>query len=118
MSVRCLLLCLVLGIGLIGCERPESTAASKDQPADKVVAKPRSKSGLAITQVRADRIRFDPAKDESVTISFVINRTADTELLIYDGRNRLVRSIASGDLQPGEHQFAGAGCARRGFRCR
>jgi len=105
MSVRCLLLCLVLGIGLIGCEKPASTTASKDQPAAKVAAKPRSKSGLAITQVRADRIRFDPAKDESVTISFVINRPADTELLIYDGRNRLVRRIADGDLQPGEHHL-------------
>jgi len=114
MNICRLLLCVALAIGLIGCEKATNTEPPKSQPTAKAAAKPRSKSGLAITQVRADRTQLDPAKDESAKISFVINRPAEAELLIYDGRNRLVRRVSGDDLKAGEHHLVWDGLDEQG----
>lgn len=58
---------------------------------------------VLITQVRADRFAFDPSKEESVTVRFNIDRTAKVDLMLYDGRDRLVRRVEGGELSAGDH---------------
>lgn len=65
-----------------------------------------SAGAVEITRVRADRVRFDPARGERVNVAFRITETARAELRIYDGRDLLVRTVASPtELAPGDHSL-------------
>lgn len=99
MRARTCLSLLFIG-ALAGCSQSGETGAT----APKAV-KSATKSGLSISQVRADRISLDPAKHESATIRFAISQPAKVELAIYDGRNRLVRRLPSESLPVGEHSL-------------
>lgn len=47
---------------------------------------------------------FDPVKGERVAIRFKLEREASVRVHVYDGRNRLVRTLDTGSpLEPGEH---------------
>lgn len=71
------ILCL---LAMTACDSQGSKSASGGQ----------AKSSLVIAQVRADRMAFDPAKQESVTLRFNLNEPADVTLSVYDGRDHQV----------------------------
>lgn len=84
---------------LIGCAvltacdpKPQSTDATNAAV---------SNSTLVISQVRVDRERIDPTKNETVSVRFNLNEPASVTLSVFDGRDRLVYSagdeIAAGD---------------------
>jgi len=50
---------------------------------------------LTISQVRPDRLQADPAKRERVTVGFRLGEPAKALLQIFDGRDLLIREIAS-----------------------
>lgn len=59
---------------------------------------------LEIAKVRADRVRFDPAKGETLGVAFRLTAPARVELRIYDGRELRIRRIESpGELPAGDH---------------
>jgi hypothetical protein len=108
---QCLPTLALIALFLAGCRDAPSERAAVDTPkadAPAAVAQPApaAKPGVRITQVRADRFAFDPAKDEAVTIRFNIDRTAEVVLIVYDGRDRLIRRVEGGELAPGEHALA------------
>lgn len=94
----------LLSVALIGfaagCDQPRKVQAVSQKSVE-----PAPKGGLSITQVRSDRLQFDPAKGETAAIRFAINQAAKVELVVYDGRERLVRRVSSDHLSPGEHQL-------------
>lgn len=103
---------IVMLILLAGCqEEPSEDAVPSTRaplpiagaPAAVAQPAPASKPSVLITQVRADRLAFDPAKKESATIRFNIDRSAEVDLMLYDGRDRLIRRVEGGELAPGEH---------------
>lgn len=61
---------------------------------------------IEIRQVQADRIRFDPAKDEQVTITFELDTAAAVTMHWYDGLDRAVRTLGPADLTAGVHKLA------------
>jgi FlgD Ig-like domain len=63
-----------------------------------------TKSSLVISQVRLDRERIDPAKNETVVVRFNLNEPANVMLSVFDGRDHLVYS-ASGDVAAGDGTF-------------
>ena len=69
---------------------------------------------IRITEVRADRLDFDPAKNETATIRFRTDAPAEVDMSIYDGRDRHVRRIEGGRLEPGEHSLSWDGQDSRG----
>lgn len=77
-------------------------------------AKPTAAPALKITQVRADRLKFDPENGESAAIRFHIDELAEMDLTIYDGRDRLVRVVDGGRLAPGEHELSWDGRDHKG----
>lgn len=108
----CLSLAVLIPVLLVGCQdaQPEHagkrgsvTGSQPDGQATTTPAAPIAKPSVLITQVRADRFAFDPAKNESVTIRFNIDRPAEVDLMLYDGRDRLVRHVKGGELAAGDH---------------
>jgi FlgD Ig-like domain len=63
----------------------------------------RVKPAVVISQVRADRNAFHPAKAETATIRFHLDKAADVTLSIYDGRDRLVWDRSAKGLAAGDH---------------
>lgn len=98
-----LLGCALSALMLASCNesgRTESSDRSAGGPqASRVAAPPL----LRITQVRADRTHFDPARDEAVEIWFHIDKPAAVALSIYDGSDRRVAQVEGGELAAGEH---------------
>ncbi len=89
---------LVLAVVVVvGCD---SRAPSKD------AAHSRPKPAVVISQVRADRNAFDPAKQETATIRFKLDKEAEVLLSIYDGRDRLIYSHKTEDLAEGDHALS------------
>jgi len=117
---QCLPAAVLIVLSLAGCgdapsEHAVASTPKADAPAAAAQPVPASRPSVHITQVRADRLAFDPAKKESVTIRFNIDRTADVDLMVYDGRDRLVRRVEGTELAPGEHALTWDG---RDFRSR
>lgn len=79
-------------------------ACDSDTPG-KTATPSRPKPAVVISEVRVDRNAFDPGKGQTATIKFKLDRTADTALSIYDGRDRLVYTRSAEDLAAGEHTF-------------
>lgn len=80
-------------------------ACDSDAPG-KQTAQSRPKPAVVVSEVRVDHNAFDPAKGQTATIKFKLDRTADTALSIYDGRDRLVYTRSAEDLAAGEHALA------------
>jgi len=58
---------------------------------------------LQLTQVHVDRNVFDPARKEKADVKFHLDEPAGAELLLFDGRDVLVRTVrATAVLQPGD----------------
>ena len=86
---------MLVGCGLLmGCDPKPGTAGS--------TAAAVSKSSLVISQVRLDRDRIDPAKNETVAVRFNLNASAKVTLSVFDGRDRLVYK-ADEDMAAGDH---------------
>jgi hypothetical protein len=63
-------------------------------------------AALEIAKVRADRVRFDPAKGERLGVAFRLTAPAKVELQIYDGRELRIRRVESrGELPAGDHKL-------------
>jgi hypothetical protein len=96
------LLCIIL----TGCK-------PNDPPASNPVAVTASATkGLAIsapfrlTQVNADRVRFDPKKNQRVRIRYTLDDAADVSLHMYDGRNHLIYRSDVQTVTAGDHELA------------
>lgn len=64
-------------------------------------------AALQVTNVQADRVIFDPAQGETVSVRFRLSEEARVVLRIYDGRELPIRDVASdGPLAAGEHALA------------
>ncbi|MEX2963691.1 FlgD immunoglobulin-like domain containing protein [Microbulbifer sp. TYP-18] len=61
--------------------------------------------GVEITRVSAEKRSFNPAQQEKAVIHFNLDQAAQVTLNIYDGRDRLVKRIASGQLAAGDQQL-------------
>lgn len=72
-----------------------------------------SAQALQITDVRVDRRAFIPADNEQVTIKFQLSEAADVDLLLYDGREVLIRQINQA-FDAGEHALTWDGRDNRG----
>jgi hypothetical protein len=57
-------------------------------------------SALQLRQAHHSPLIFDPAKGERVTIRFHITESAAVDILIYDGRDWLVRTLSAKDPLP------------------
>ncbi len=69
-----------------------------------------SAQALEITQVRLDKQSFEPANGELINVHYQLSAPAQVSLQIYDGRDLLVRQIASqAELAAGAHSFQWAG---------
>lgn len=75
-------------LGITGCGKQEAATAAK--PA------------VVISQVRADRTAFDPAKHETARIRFNLSEPAEVALAIYDGRDHQVVRQEAGRLDGGD----------------
>jgi hypothetical protein len=110
MSLRPLRTPVVLVIAIViafaaGCDSSAPVGGSAAQ---------RAKPAVMISQVRADRNAFDPAKGESATIRFSLDKNADVTLSIYDGRDRLLVDRSAKDLPAGDHALTWDGRDRSG----
>lgn len=125
MSVFRLAIGVTISIALISCggrsgpqnstETVKSAVAEEAQSHEPSPAKaPVDPASIRITQVRSDRLVFDPEKKETAAVSFRIDAEADVDLSIYDGRDRLVKLIEGGRLQPGEHTLSWNGLDSQG----
>lgn len=66
-----------------------------------------SAAGLQINPVVVDKKLFDPKRGEQVTVRFGLSAAAQPALLVYDGRDVLVRRVAAkASLPAGEHALA------------
>lgn len=62
---------------------------------------------LEVTHVDASRHQFDPAAGESVAVHFRVSDPARVQVRIWDGRDWLIRELASDALLPaGDHESA------------
>jgi FlgD Ig-like domain len=85
---------LLIGCGLLSACGPQSASTDATNASA-------SKSSLVISQVRLDRERIDPAKNETVAVRFNLNEAAKVTLSVFDGRDHLVYS-ASDDVAAGD----------------
>jgi hypothetical protein len=94
MSVRWQCAWLLVGCGLL------AACGSKSESADATNASA-VKSTIVISQVRLDRSRIDPAKNETVAVRFNLNEPAKVTLSVFDGRDHRVyqasEEVAAGD---------------------
>jgi hypothetical protein len=81
---------------------------------DDLTATAEAKPSVAITQVRVDRMAFDPGKQEQVRIRFNVNESSDVKLSIYDGRDRMVSQQSARAQSAGEQVLAWDGRDRNG----
>lgn len=105
MSARVRPMCLALALACVaGCEKeaPAGGSTSQAQPA------------VVIAQVRTDRLAFDPAKSESVSIRFNLSETADVTLSIHDGRDHRVFQRHAKALAAGDRALSWNGLDERG----
>jgi hypothetical protein len=84
---------------LIGCAM--LAACDQQQQATDATNASAAKSSLVISQVRVDRERIDPVKNEVVAVRFNLNEPANVVLSIFDGRDRLVYS-ANDEAEAGD----------------
>lgn len=64
-------------------------------------------AALEIAKVRADRVRFDPAKGEQLGVAFRLTAPAKVALQVYDGRELRIRRVESrGELPAGDHTLS------------
>ncbi len=91
-------------VWMTGCDSRDaaSSAASSATPA------------VVISQVRADRTTFDPAKQERVSIRFNLSEPADVALAIYDGRDHQVYRQDAKALAGGDHAMTWTGQSTAG----
>ncbi len=80
-----------------------------DSQGSKSEAGHRGTSSLVISQVRADRTAFDPARKESLTIRFHLDEPGDVALAIYDGRDHRVYQGDANHMPAGDHALTWAG---------
>jgi hypothetical protein len=95
MSARWRCAWLLVGCGLLAACGPKSASTGATNASA-------SKSTLVIAQVRLDRDRIDPAKNEVVAVRFNLNEPAEVTLSVFDGRDHRVYR-ASEDVAAGDH---------------
>jgi hypothetical protein len=86
---------LLVGCGLLAACGPKSASTG----AAKASA---SNPSLVISQVRLDRDRIDPTKNEVVAVRFNLNAPAKVTLSVFDGRDHRVYQ-ANEDVAAGDH---------------
>lgn len=94
MSARGRCVWLLIGVMLLaGCDPKSAT--------EDATAAATSQSTVVISQVRLDRDRIDPAKNEIAAVRFNLSAPAKVTLSVFDGRDQLVykadEAVAAGD---------------------
>jgi hypothetical protein len=90
---------------LLSACKPNGSSATPTTPlsATKTLA---ITSPFHLTEVHADRVRFDPKKKQRVRIHYTLDDAADIRLHIYDGRNQLIYRSDVQAASAGSHDLS------------